>query len=196
MSSSHKISCFKIPRKLTSQGIDVEEFFDTILEDDGELKLERRNEILAGLREAATKTKQKKPKVSEDGGADTIMDRLKAAVEKSDDGDDEPAKKKQKGSSREEEFRSMLRVYKQYHKGTTASELKDILRWNKQIIGGKKEFALFKVVDGVVNGRLSVCPLCPGNLKFLEDDYEKIHCAGQFDEGTYIITQQCYFERS
>ena len=65
-----------------------------------------------------------------------------------------------------------------------ASELKDILRWNKQIMSGNKEFVLFKVIDGVTNGRLSLCPLCAGSLKFLEGDYETIHCGGAYDEGT------------
>ena len=63
-------------------------------------------------------------------------------------------------------------------------ELKDILRWNKQLLGGTKEFVLFKVVDGVVNGRLWLCPLCAGDLKYKDGDYDNICCGGRYDEGT------------
>ena len=182
MSCSHKVSCFKIPRKLKSKGVDVEEFFNDYLQDDGTLKEDRRDEILRMLEEAQSKTKTKKAKTG-GSGADTIMDRLKKAAE--DDGDDdEPAKKKAKGDAKDEDFRSMLRAYKQYHKGFTASELKDILRWNTQIMTGNKDFLLFKVIDGVTNGRLMLCPLCAGPLKYLEGDYDKIHCGGRYDEGT------------
>ena len=182
MSSSHKVSCFKIPRKLKSQGVDVEEFFNEYLEDDGTLKEERKDEILGMLREAQAKTKTKKAKSEDSSGPETLMDRLKKAAE--EDGDEEPAKKKAKGA-KDEDFSSMLRAYKRYNKGVKASELKDILRWNKQIMTGNKEFVLFKVIDGVTNGRLSLCPLCPGtSLKFLEGDYDTIYCGGAYDEGT------------
>ena len=89
----------------------------------------------------------------------------------------------------------MLSVYRKYHKNTV-SELKDILRWNKQIMTGIKQFVLFKVIDGELHGRLSVCPLCQGDLKFLEGDYDKIHCGGKFDEGklvSYFSTLPFFF---
>ena len=49
---------------------------------------------------------------------------------------------------------------------------------------GKKEFVLFKVIDGEVNGRLGNCVLCGGRLKFQEDDLEHVVCNGRFDEDT------------
>jgi hypothetical protein len=190
MSSSHHVFCFKIPRKLASSGVGVEEFLGDYLMDDAELLLDRKDEILGMLREAAVKTKPKAKKAkSRDEGPANIMDRLKEAAKLDDDDDvDEPAKKKAKTKKRtkeEEEFKAMLSLYRQYHKGITVSELKDILRWNKQIIGGTKAFVLFKVIDGELHGRLSLCPLCQGDLKYLEGDYDKIHCSGRFDEGAY-----------
>jgi hypothetical protein len=58
--------------------------------------------------------------------------------------------------------------------------------WNKQILGGKKDFVLFKVIDGMVHGRLGMCPLDGGALKFQEGDYEKVVCSGKFDEDNQI----------
>jgi len=183
MSSSYHVFCFKIPRKLASSGVGVEEFLADYLLDDRELLLDRKDEITKMLLEAAVKTKPKAKKVkSQDEGPGSIMDRLKEAATLDDD--DEPAKKKAKRNERskeEEEFKAMLSVYRKYHKGKVA-ELKDILRWNKQIIGGTKAFVLFKVIDGEVHGRLSLCPLCQGDLKYLEGDYDKIHCSGRYDE--------------
>lgn len=183
MSSSHKVNCFKIPRKLASQGVDVEEFVDTYLMDDGYLLLERRREILAGLQEAAAKAKKPKTKTAKSDGSGSIMDRLKMAVAEGEG--EEPPKKKAKGSAKDEDFKAMLKVYKKYHKDKVA-ELKDVLRWNKQLLGGTKEFVLFKVCDGVVHGRLWVCPLCAGDLKYMEGDYDKICCSGRYDEGMCV----------
>ncbi len=196
-SSSHKVSCFKIPRKLVSQGVTVEDFVEDYLMDDGTILVDRKNEILAMLREAATKKKTKAKANPKSDDSDSIMDRLKIATAESEG--DEPPKKKVKRSAEDEEFKSMLKVYKKYYKDKVA-ELKDILRWNKQIIGGTKEFVLFKVVDGVVNGRLWLCPLCAGDLKYKEGDYENIICGGRYDEGTFRPTgfpeQSLYFAPS
>ena len=192
MSSSHHFSCFKIPRKLASTGVGVEEFVEDYLldgTDEGDVLVDRKKDIIRMLQEAASKTKAKTKKVkSEDDAPANIMDRLKEAT-KIDDGDDveEPARKKAKTKSKkkteEDSFKAMLSVYRKYHKGKTVAELKDMLRWNKQILGGTKAFVLFKVIDGELNGRLSLCPLCQGDLKFLEGDYDTIHCGGRFDEG-------------
>ena len=184
-SSSHKVSCFKIPRKLVSQGVTIEDFVEDYLMDDGTILIERKNEILAMLREAAAKKKTKAKVNSKSDGSESIMDRLKMAAAESEG--DEPPKKKAKGSTELEDFISMLKVYKKYHKDKVA-ELKDILRWNKQIIGGTKEFILFKVVDGVVHGRLWLCPLCSGDLKYKDGDFDNIVCSGRYDEGTFKFT--------
>jgi hypothetical protein len=56
----------------------------------------------------------------------------------------------------------------------TVEGLKDFLSWNGQIQKGNKDFRLFKVIDGELHGRLSQCPLCQGNLKFIEEDYDKV----------------------
>lgn len=53
-------------------------------------------------------------------------------------------------------------------------------------MGGKKDFLLFKVLDGQIHGRLGRCPLDGGKLKFVEGDYENIHCNGIFDEQSQV----------
>lgn len=58
--------------------------------------------------------------------------------------------------------------------------------WNRQVLTGKKDFVLFKVLDGHVHGRLGRCPLDGGRLKFMEGDYETVHCPGGFDEDSQI----------
>ena len=54
------------------------------------------------------------------------------------------------------------------------------------MVGGKKDFILFKVADGQIHGRLGRCPIDGGKLKFTEGDYEYIHCNGIFDESSQV----------
>jgi hypothetical protein len=112
--------------------------------DEEDLTETRKDEIISGL-EATVSNKKKK------GQTDTtIMERLKQAVAKAGSDDDEevePKKKKVKTDPDEKEFQDMLKVYKKYHK-MKLPELKDFLRWNGQVLGGTKDFVLFKVIDG------------------------------------------------
>lgn len=54
------------------------------------------------------------------------------------------------------------------------------------MLTGKKDFVLFKVLDGRVHGRLGPCKLCGGRLKFIENDFDHIHCHGTFDETSQV----------
>lgn len=124
-----------------------------------------KDEIIQKIKEAQLKTKKKK----QQEGGDDIMSRLKSAAKETEEAI-EPAKKKAKLKSddKDEEFQKMLDIYRTYTK-MTVQELKDLLRWNNQIVGGTKGFVLFKVIDGILHGRLSVCPMCAGNMKFVDD---------------------------
>jgi hypothetical protein len=51
---------------------------------------------------------------------------------------------------------------------------------------GNKDFVLFKVMDGEVNGRLGMCGLCGGKLKFQEGDFDHVYCSGRYDEDNSI----------
>ena len=112
------------------------------------------------------------------------MGRIKRAAEA--EASEEPKAKKQKT---EGDFDLLVEAY-----GKIASQkpkvkvddLKDLLRWNRQVLKGTKDFVLFKVLDGTVNGRLGLCLLCGGKLKFMEDKEEMICCSGQFDESANV----------
>jgi hypothetical protein len=185
VSNSHHVPCFKIPRKLNQGGniCGPEEFVDDYLEDhspDHDLLTdgEKKDEIIQKLKEAQEKTKKKKKvEGNGDGDGNDIMSRLKVAYKegKTGEDDEEPASKKAKlkSTSDEHEFKQMLGLYSKYAKMTVGG-LSDFLKWNGQIQGGVKNFRLFKVIDGELHGRLSQCPLCQGNLKFIDDDYDKV----------------------
>ena len=50
-------------------------------------------------------------------------------------------------------------------------ELKDVLRWNKQIVGGNKDTLLARIIDAKLRGRLGRCPSClRGRVKLTEED--------------------------
>jgi hypothetical protein len=197
MSNSHHISCFKLPRKLStgSNKLTIEEFVEDHLLDgteNGDLLSSRKEDILNGLHQAAGSAKGGKKKKGDDNDdqdddkEESIMDALKAAAKVDEkDAGKEPAKKKAKKKGGNEagqnEFQEMLSVYKKHWKKNLA-ELKDILRWNNQMVGGTKDFLLFKVIDGELHGRLGLCPLCQGDLKFEEGDFNTVHCRGRYDE--------------
>jgi hypothetical protein len=139
------------------------------------------------------------------------MGRIKeAATEETGEPPKKKSKAEKKGKKEDnddEVFDKMVAGYKEHHK-TKADDLKDFLRyvtrciilwallcifliipfscplfsWNRQIKGGKKDFILFKVLDGEVYGRLGMCPLDGGRLKIQEGDENHVCCSGHFDE--------------
>ncbi|KAG7355069.1 helix-hairpin-helix domain containing protein [Nitzschia inconspicua] len=201
MSYSHHVHCFKLPRGLAA--VSIEDFVEDYLTDGGDdstgpLFPDKKVEVIALLEEAAVKKKgsKGKPKGGDAGGEQTILMRVQAAVKAQEVEEKEPPKKKVKKENGgkndgDDEVQAMVPIYKKHHKKKT-EELKDILRWNKQLLKGTKDFVLFKVVDGELHGRLGFCPLCQGNLKLNEDDLENVHCGGRYDEDTGTI-QLCSF---
>ena len=154
-------TCFKIPRKLVSDGVTPELFIDEYLVDrskDGDIlsSQETRDQLLRDLEGAATKSKKSMSSAKTEGGGDepTLMDRLKLAASNvkappndNDDEEDEtkpPAAKKvkteetsgnnSKGKAKDPkaDFDDMLTLYHKYSKVKT-DELKDYLRWNMQV---------------------------------------------------------------
>ena len=85
------------------------------------------------------------------------MAAIKQAYEKAQgEEESEPAAKKVKS-----ELSEKVEAYGVYKK-MTADVLKDMLGWNHQVKSGNKDFIIFKCIDGHVNGRLALCPLCTG----------------------------------
>lgn len=142
---------------------------------------------------ATTSIKKKKTNDGDDDGGDSDgtspkawIASIKAAFEKQEG---EPASKKAKAddsssSKREAITQAHIEAYASY-KGCKGDELKDVLRWNKQILAGTKDVILTKVIDGTVHGRLGRCQLCNGGqLKFNVENAHQIVCNGEFDEAS------------
>lgn len=184
ISSSYHLGCFKIPRKFSvgAAKLTPSEFVADHVQDGTPDQDLDHHEVIRKITEAMTTPKKTKQK--EESG-DDIMSRLKLAAKSQEDATEDvpPAKKKAKveSSESEEDFQKMLGIYHTYSKMTNP-QLKDILRWNGQLLTGTKDFLVFKVIEGVLYGRLSVCPLCQAGLKFMPGDYDKIHCPGIFDD--------------
>jgi hypothetical protein len=71
-----------------------------------------------------------------------------------------------------------------YYSAKTNDELHDVLRWNLQLVSGKKVELLERVVDGHLRGRLNKCPTCTkGKLKLdPKSNLGRVMCPGYFDE--------------
>ena len=64
----------------------------------------------------------------------------------------------------------------------SVSQLKDILRINKQFLSGKKQELINRCIDGERFGALPICSRCgKGRLKLSEDN-SKVMCSGYYDE--------------
>lgn len=171
-------ACFTIPRKL--KDMSATDFIENVLVDasGGDILPAQAETLAAAIAssppKSATKTGSKSSK-------DDILSEIKAAFAKQadGDGDEQPATKKPKN-----DLSRAVALYAKYHK-QTADQLKDFLRYNKQVLGGTKSFVLFKVIDGEEHGRLGPCTLCHGRLKFdVAEESNTVVCSGQFDEET------------
>merc|ERR1712060_790383 len=71
-------------------------------------------------------------------------------------------------------------------------QLKDVLRWNRQMLGGTKDVLIQRIIDGDMNGRLGLCPICfKGKLKFNTEN-NTVVCNGYFDE-ELNVRRSCFF---
>ena len=152
ITQNYHVVCFPIPKKLTKS---VEDFVNNILEDhSSEILPAKAEEIIAMMQE------EKDKKNGAGGGGDNDgnpMAAIKAEFAKlEEDEGEEPASKKAKSN-----MTAMVEAYKVY-KPLKNDDLKDILRWNQQILSGNKDFIAYKCIDGHVFGRLALCPLCQG----------------------------------
>ena len=125
VTSYYHPECFKFPRKLGK--ISASKFVQDLLEDksdDQSILPDQQDDLIEKL-EAAQVAKKKKA-TKEDGGDETIMDRIKKAATQEDQ-EGEPAKKKAKTEA-DASFDQMVNLYKDY-KSLKADSLKDFLRY-------------------------------------------------------------------
>lgn len=191
LTHSTHLACFKIPRKLQCSAKD---FVREHLMDSTEEQVLSTDfiEVVEAKIEMATSTPKKKKAKQQQGEDNTLMGRIKQAaldMAVNEEGIDGPAKKKQKIEHVENDFDLLVAEYCEIASAkpkVTVATLKDYLRWNRQVLKGTKDFVLFKVLDGKVNGRLGHCELCGGKLKMDEEKEEMIICSGQFDEAANV----------
>eukprot|EP00934_Nitzschia_sp_Nitz4_P003434 Nitzschia sp. Nitz4//scaffold29_size155292//65550//67145//NITZ4_002656-RA/size155292-processed-gene-0.45-mRNA-1//-1//CDS//3329546442//3424//frame0 len=182
LSSNFHVGCFKLPRKFAK--VDPADFCQEKLvdgSDDQSILPAKLEKIIALVQEANAAGPVKRKKGSSgDDTPKTFMDRVKAQALS----EDEPPKKKSKANN-DDEFEQFVELYKEHHK-KKADNLKDYLRWNRQVLQGTKDFVLFKVLDGMIHGRLGNCPLDGGRLKYPEGEYDHVVCMGRFDEDNQV----------
>lgn len=194
MSKWTEVGCFKLPRKYTSGDtkMSIADFVRTVLEDTTSEHILSKNvdEVIKKIEQASDPTVNKgsKRKSSETAAGskgssgNSLIAELKAAYEKEQqdlENETEPISKRSKSNRS-----ALLDAYANF-KDAKNADLQDILRYNRQVLKGTKEFMLAKVIDGVVYGRLSRCNLCGGQLKMREGDGPMIvECGGSFDESS------------
>lgn len=190
--------CFTLPRKVTKAGIDAATFVADMLEDNTEGQTyvsDNTDELISDIEYKAPK--KKKVEGPATGSSKTIK-RVKEDLEKiraeaiSDDDEGPKKKKAKKGLS--EDDRAKAEVYGIYE-GCKNDELKDVLRWNKQMVGGTKDALLARIIDGHLNGRLGRCPACKNGRVKLAEDGDGAFCNGYFDEENGVRVS-CFFKSS
>jgi len=186
-------SCYTIGPKMRKEGVTAEIFVLEMLE--GDAKESREDEIIVMV-----DTKPKKKNDSVENVCTSKINSMKKNLEKirkrseeenAESEDELPQSHSKKRKTKEETCMSGLsrqeisdaKLYALYSEKKN-DELKDILRWNKQLgVSGNKNQLLERCIDGHTNGRLAQCKICiEGKLKIDDNDGENVLCNGYFDE--------------
>ena len=103
-------------------------------------------------------------------GASDVIDKIKRTAELIAQEDEDGPKSKKVKTEISETDRAKAEILGMFS-SKKVDELKDILRWNKQIVGGNKDTLLARIIDAKLNGRLGRCPSClRGRIKLTEED--------------------------
>ena len=128
MSSYYHAPCFTVPRKYKHLGI--EEFVtEHVTDTSDDQSILTDIEAFAKSMEQAAATTSKTKQGDQDGGGDTLMDRIARVVKEELTKDSGPKTKKVK-KDEDAEFREMVELYKQHHK-KKIDDLKDYLRYDE-----------------------------------------------------------------
>jgi Helix-hairpin-helix domain len=204
-SVSHHTHCFPFPRKYATGAtkLTAAAFVEDVLEDKtgGEILPAQAERIATEIESTANSggTKKKASKADSGGDGSSPLAGWKRAYEESleSGGATQPPLKKNKpsGDATESSATSSDAAYwyGYYHKFKN-EQLKDILRWNRQVQTGTKDAMLYKVIDGSLHGRLARCVLCGGGrlkIAFAAGAGSggggaavTVVCSGSFDEDT------------
>ena len=179
-----------------------------MLKDVSNILDERREEVLDLLESAQSKKATPKKKKKEDD--ESKREKSKASynvlrwkkINELLNKEEQPVKKKRKKevddvvvvvniSSLTDTERKEALAYNEYST-FNIDGLKDVLRYNRQFLGGTKDVLIQRIVDGHVYGRLGSCPSCSkGRLK-LNDEGDVVSCPGYYDEEVGA-RMSCYY---
>jgi len=192
MSSWCKPECFTLPRKLVKEGVTPLTFVKEHLMDetDDHNLSDIEEQIIQAIESKPSKAPKSQNGATTGGKIEKIKNDLDK-IRKADDVDEavKPKKKAKRETNGKQDKSTLLseidvnvaKVYEIYERDTN-DQLKDVLRWNRQLVSGTKDILLQRTIDGHMNGRLGSCPSClEGKLK-LKDDGETVFCNGYFDE--------------
>jgi len=198
----YHVECFPFPRKLKSEGETCQTFVETILEDNTDEGIlndeEKAAEIIALLEQKGCRKKvDAETGESPPQGASDVIAKIKRTAEliAQEDDEDSPKSKKVKTETEiSETDRAKAEIFAVLS-SKKVDELKDVLRWNKQIVGGNKDTLLARIVDAKLHGRLGRCPSClRGRVKLTEEDGgATVFCSGWFDEELQI-RHSCFYK--
>ena len=151
------------------------------------------DDIIAAI--AAKAAPKKKPEENASASSQSIKKvketlkkiRENAVIEEEDEYEDEgPQRKKaKKEECLVDDDMARAEVFSIYEAHNN-NELKDVLRWNRQLIGGNKDALLTRIIDGHMHGRLGRCPMCKQGKVKLAEDGGSVFCNGYFDEDTQV----------
>lgn len=192
MTSWTRVSCFALPRNLKREGATPSSFVEEDLDDpNGVLDNEEiREKVIADITSASGSgggsVKKKKVK-GEEIEENPFIARIKRNAEVlSKEDEDEPPSKRIKKAERKE-----VKLYERFKK-MTIEELKDFMRWNRQIVGGTKALLVLKCLDGALRGRLGRCPMCArSHLKIDNPNSQVAVCTGYYDEDAGMRVAAC-----
>ena len=182
----YHVECFPFPRKLKSEGETCQTFVETIMEDNTDEGIlndeEKAAEIIALLEQKGCRKKvDAETGESPPQGASDVIAKIKRTAEliAQEDDEDGPKSKKVKTETEiSETDRTKAEIFAVLS-SKKVDELKDVLRWNKQIVGGNKDTLLARIVDAKLRGRLGRCPSClRGRVKLTEEDGGGAYCFG------------------
>ena len=169
------MDCFPFPRKLKSEGETAQSFVESILEDNTDEGIlndeEKAAEIVALIEQKGCRKKVD----AETGktlpqGASDVIDKIKRTADLIAQEDEDGPKSKKVKTEISETDRAKAEILSMFS-SKKVDELKDVLRWNKQIVGGNKDTLLARIIDAKLNGRLGRCPSClRGRIKLTEED--------------------------
>mmetsp|Transcript_2636 Transcript_2636/g.3029 ORF Transcript_2636/g.3029 Transcript_2636/m.3029 type:complete len:483 (+) Transcript_2636:35-1483(+) len=189
MTSWNCLSCFILPRNLKRGGVTPISFVEDNLNDPDDILGNHMEEVITAITVNSSGGARKNKTNKEDSSVNKFLTSVKRNSEAlANDSTEQPCKRVKKMSKMEKKEAELYDDLKRM----TIDQLKDYLRWNRQIVGGTKQLLILKCLDGALRGRLGRCPMCArAKLKIEDATSEVAICAGYFDEEAGLRVPAC-----